>query len=75
MHHQLGCVTELPYKNYFATLADLDVASTPLTLLTIFHDRNDISIPPAGDLETELPNGIKICRDKEAVDIINALDR
>ena len=71
--HRLGCVTELPYENCFATSADLDVASTPPTLPTIFHDRNGISIPPAGDLETELPNGIKIYGDKEAVDAITRL--
>ena len=73
LHHRLGCVTELPYKSCFATSADLDVASTPPTSPTIFHDRNGISIPPAGDKETELPNGIKIYGDREAVDAVTCL--
>ena len=72
-HHRLGCVTKLPYENCFATSADLNVASTPPTSPTIFHDRNGISIPPTRDLEIELPNGIKIYGDKEAVDAITCL--
>lgn len=72
-HPRLSCVTELPYKNCFTASADLDVAYTPLTLPTIFHDRNSISISPAEDLETELPNGIKIYRDKKAIDTITCL--
>lgn len=70
LYYWLGCVTELPYEKYFAILADLDVASTPPTLPAIFHNRNGISILPAGDLETKLPNGIKIYRDKEIIDAI-----
>ena len=66
-------MTELSYKSYFATSADLDVASIPPTSPTIFHDRNKISIPPVGDMEIELPNGIKIYGDKEAVDAITRL--
>ena len=48
--HRLGCVIELPYKNFFATSADLDIVSMPPTLPTIFYDRNGISIPLTGDL-------------------------
>lgn len=73
MYHQFGYITELPYKNYFATSADLDVTSTPPTLLTIFHDHNSNSIPLVGDLEKKFPNGIKIYRDKEAIDVITCL--
>ena len=73
LHHRLGCVTKLPYESCFAILADLDVASTAPTLPTIFHDCNEISIPPAGNMETELPNGIIIYEDKEAVDAITRL--
>lgn len=73
LHHRLGCVTELLYESYFATSADIDVASTSPISPTIFHDRNRISIPPTGDMETELPNGIKIYGDKEAVDAITRL--
>lgn len=73
LHHRLGYVTELPYESCFAISADFDLASTPPTLLTIFHDRNGISIPPAGDLETELSNGIKTYGDKESVDAITRL--
>ena len=73
LHHRLGYVTELPYESCFATLADLDVASTPPTSSTIFHDCNGISIPPAREMETELANGIKIYRDREAVDAITRL--
>lgn len=73
LHHRLGCVTKLPYKSCFATSVDLDVASTTPTLLVIFYDRNGISIFPAKELETELPNGIKIYGNKEAVDIIMQL--
>lgn len=73
LHHQLGCVTKLPYKSCFASSADLDVASTPPTSPTIFHDRTGISIPSSGDLETELSNGIKIYGDREAVNAITRL--
>ncbi len=73
LRHRLGCVTELPYESCFATSADIDVASTPPISPTIFHDGNGISIPPAGDMETELPNSIKIYRDKESVDTITRL--
>lgn len=73
LYYWLGYIIELPYKSCFATSADLDIASTPPTSLAIFHDRRDISIPPDGDLETELPNGIKIYGDKEAVDAIMQL--
>ncbi len=73
LHYRSGYVTELPYESCFATSADIDMASTPPTSPTIFHDRNGISIPPAGDMETELPNGIKIYGDKEAVDAITRL--
>ncbi len=73
LHHRLGCVTELPYESCFATSADLEVASTPPTSPTIFHDRNGISILPARDMETELPKGIKIYGDREAVDAITRL--
>lgn len=61
-------MTKLSYKSYFATSADIDVVFTPSTLPTIFYDCNKISILPAGDMETELSNGIKIYGDKEAVD-------
>lgn len=73
LHHQLGCVTKLPYKSYFATSINLDVVSKPLISPTIFHDYNGISIPSAEDMETELLNSIKIYRDKEAVDMITRL--
>lgn len=66
-------MTELPYESYFATSANLEVASTPPTSLTIFHNRNVISISLAGDMETKLLNGIKIYGDKEAVDAITHL--
>ena len=73
LYHRLGCITKLPHENCFATLADLDIVSMLPTLLTIFYDRNGISIPPTGDLETKLPNGIKIYKDKQAVDAITCL--
>lgn len=73
LHHRLGCVTKPPYKNYFVTSADFDVVSTPPILLTIFHDRNGISILPAGNLQKDLPNGITIYKDKEAIDAITYL--
>ena len=73
LHHRFGYVTELPYESCFATSADLDVASTPPTSPTIFHDRNGISILLAGDMEIELPNDIKIYGDKEVVDAITRL--
>lgn len=72
-HNRLGCVTELPYKNCFATSADLDIASTPPILSTIFYDCNGISILLAKDLKIELLNGIKIYGNKEAVDAITRL--
>lgn len=73
LHYCLGCVTKLPYNKGFATLADLNVVSTLPTLPTIFNNCNGISIPPARDLETELLNGIKIYKTKEAVNIITLL--
>ena len=73
LHHRLGCITELSYINCFVTSADLNVASTPPSSPTIFNDRNSISILPAGDMETKLPNGIKIYEDKEAVNAITCL--
>ena len=39
----------------------------------IFYNRNNISNLPAGDLETELPNAIKIYGNKKAVDAITYL--
>lgn len=45
----------------------------PPTLPIIFHDRNDISISSAGDLEIELPNSIKIYRNKETINAITHL--
>lgn len=73
LFYRLGCVTELPYKNYFAISANLDIASILPTLPTIFYDRNGISIALAGDLETKLSNGIKIYKNKQAVDAITRL--
>lgn len=70
LHYRLGCITELPYKSCFATSVDFDLASTSSTSLTIFHDHNDISILSVKDLETELPNSIKIYRDKKVVNTI-----
>lgn len=71
--HQLDCVTKLLYKYCFATSIDLDVASTSLTLPTIFYDRKGISILPADNLEIKFPNGIKIYGNKETVDTITRL--
>lgn len=73
LYYQLSCVIKLPYKNCFVTSTDLNVASTPPTLPTIFYDYNGIPISPTGDLETDLPNGIKIYNNKEAINVITCL--
>lgn len=72
-HHRLSYVIKLPDKSSFVTSTNLNAASIPRILPTIFHDHNGISIPPAKDLEMEFPNGIKIYRDKEVVDKITRL--
>ena len=64
-----SCLTRTALQNS----ADLNVASIPPNLLAIFYDRNDISIWPAKDLEIKLSNGIKIYKDKEAVNAITRL--
>lgn len=72
--HRLGCITEIPFENCFATSVDHDAASTLSTSPLLFHKRNGITIPPAdAGLETELPNGIKIYRDRQAVEKITRL--
>lgn len=43
------------------------------TLSTLFHKHNGISILLSGDLKTELPNGIKIYRNKKAGNTITCL--
>lgn len=73
MPHRLGYVIKLLYKSCFVISADLDAASAPLTLPAIFYDYNVISIPPARNLETELPNHIKIYKDEKAVNAISRL--
>lgn len=52
---------------------DFNATATLLTLPTIFHEHNGMTIPSVGDLETELPNGIKIYKDKKAVNTITHL--
>lgn len=47
--------------------------SIPYILPTIFYNRNGISISLVKDLEVELPNDIKIYRDKETVNVITYL--
>ena len=72
--HRLGYITEIPFENCFATSVDHDAASTPPTSPFLFHERNGITIPPADTgLETELPNGIKIYGDSQAVEKITCL--
>ena len=72
--HRLDSITEIPFENCFATSVDHDAASTPPTSPLLFHERNGITIPPAdAGLETELPNGIKIYRDRQAVEKITRL--
>lgn len=66
-------MTKVPYKNYFKILADLNVVTTSPISLTMFYKLNGISISPIEDLETELPNSIKIHGNKEAVDAITCL--
>ena len=53
--------------------ADLNTVSTPFTLPAIFYNYNVISIPPAKDLETELPNHIKIFKDEKVMNTIPRL--
>lgn len=73
-HHKLGCVTELPYESCFAASVGHEAASSPPISLPLFHERSGITIPPNGtSLETELPNGIKIYGDKDAVEQITRL--
>lgn len=46
---------------------DHKATTTPPTLPSLFYKRNGITIPLADvDLETKLPNSIKIYRDKKA---------
>ena len=72
--HRLGYITEIPFENCFATSVDHDATSTPPTSPLLFHERNDITIPPADTgLETELPNHIKIFGDSQAVEKITRL--
>lgn len=68
-HYQLRYVTKLPYEDCFTISADFDAAFTPISSSTIFYKYNSISIPPAKDLEMELPNDIKIYRDKKIINI------
>lgn len=72
-HYQLRYITKLPYEDCFVTSADFDAAFTPISSSTIFYKYNSISILPAKDLETELPNDIKIYRDKKTVNINTCL--
>ena len=47
--------------------ADLNTVLMLPILPTIFHEYNDIFIPLVEDLETELPNSIKIHEDKRSL--------
>ena len=72
--HRLGCITEILFENCFATSVDYDATSTRPTSPLLFHARNGITIPPAdAGLETELPNGIKIYGNMQAVEKITRL--
>ena len=56
------------------TSMDHDAASTPPTSPFLFHERSGITIPPADTcLEIELPNGIKIYGNRQAVEKITCL--
>lgn len=67
-NHRLDCMTEILYKNCFATSIGYNILTTPPKLSLLFHKRNGIIIPPANKrLETEFPNGIKIYGDGEAI--------
>lgn len=46
---------------------------TSLILLTIFYECYSISIPPTENLKIELPNDIKIYKEKKTVDVITCL--
>lgn len=65
---------EVVYKNGFVMLIDHKTAITLLILSFLFYKQNDITILPANiSLEMEFPNGIKIYKDKEAVEQITHL--
>ena len=62
---------EIFFQNCFATSMDHDAAASPPTSPLLFHEWNDITIPLAdAGLETELPNGIKIYSNSQAVEKI-----
>lgn len=75
--YKLRCVTEVHYKNYFAILVDHKAVATTFILSFLLHKYNDITILPTNiRLETELPNGIKIYKDKKVVkQIINLVNK
>lgn len=54
-------------------LAKLDTTFIPPILQAIFYDYIGISISPAKNLETELPNNIKIYKKKKTVYAITCL--
>lgn len=69
--HRLGCITKVPFENCFATSVDRDAASTPPTSPLLFHEWNGITILVADiNLDTKLPNGIKIYSNKQAIEKI-----
>lgn len=73
-NYRLGNVTEVPYKNCFAISVGYNVGLTPPISPLLFHKHNGITIPSADEgLEIDLPNGIKIYRDGEAVEELTQL--
>ena len=72
--HRLGYITEIPFENCFPNSVDHDTASTSPTSSLLFYEWNGITILPADTgLETELPNGIKIYSDRQAIEKITRL--
>lgn len=73
-HHKLRCLTKIPYKNCFTTSVDRGTAATPPTSSPLFHERYSITIPLASiNLKTELPNSVKIYKNKKIVEEITCL--
>lgn len=57
------------YKNFFAILIDYKIAAIPSMTHFLFHKGNGITILPVDiSLKTELPNSIKIYKDKEILE-------
>lgn len=69
--HRLGYIIKIFFKNCFITLVDYNAASTPPRSLLLFHKRNGITILLADvSLEIELPNNIKIYKNKQIIEKI-----